>query len=75
MLAKLVLQPAACAVLAYKVFALPPVWAATAVLLSALPTGTGPFMPAEFYGRDVAHHVRHDHAVARDGALCIALLQ
>jgi predicted permease len=57
-LAKLVLQPVVCAVLAYKVFALPPVWAATAVLLSALPTGTGPFMLAEFYGRDVARASR-----------------
>jgi predicted permease len=34
------------------------VWATTAVLLNALPTGTGPFMLAEFYGRDVARASR-----------------
>ena len=56
--AKLVVLPAICAVLAIKVFALPPAWATTAVLLNALPTGTGPFMLAEFYGRDVARASR-----------------
>ena len=56
--AKLVVLPAICALLAIKVFALPPVWATTAVLLNALPTGTGPFMLAEFYGRDVARASR-----------------
>jgi len=56
--AKLIVLPAVCAVLAIKVFALPPVWATTAVLLNALPTGTGPFMLAEFYGRDVARASR-----------------
>lgn len=33
-------------------FGLPPFLAGIAVLLSALPTGTGPFMLAEFYGRE-----------------------
>ncbi len=56
--AKLLLQPAICALLAIGVFDLPRVWATTAVLLSALPTGTGPFMLAEFYGRDVARASR-----------------
>ena len=56
--AKLVVLPAICAVLAIKALALPPVWATTAVLLNALPTGTGPFMLAEFYGRDVARASR-----------------
>jgi len=56
--AKLVVLPGLCALLAIKVFALPPVWATTAVLLNALPTGTGPFMLAEFYGRDVARASR-----------------
>ena len=56
--AKLVVLPAICALLAIKVFALPPVWTTTAVLLNALPTGTGPFMLAEFYGRDVARASR-----------------
>ena len=38
--------------LAFKVFSLPTLWAASAVLLSALPTGTGPFMLAEYYNRE-----------------------
>ncbi len=49
---KLLLQPAVTALLAFYVFAMPPVWAWTAVLMSALPTGTGPFMLAQMYGRD-----------------------
>lgn len=48
---KLVLQPAVTAVLAFWVFDLPPVWAYSAVLLAALPIGTGPFMLAQLYGR------------------------
>lgn len=49
---KLVGQPALTAWLAYRVFALPPLWAHAALLLSALPTGTGPFMLAEYYQRE-----------------------
>jgi len=49
---KLLLQPAVTAVLAFYVFSMPPVWAWTAVLMSALPIGTGPFMLAQMYGRD-----------------------
>jgi predicted permease len=51
---KLVLHPAVAYVLAYWVFAMPPMWAATAVLLAALPVGTGPFMLAQLYGREPA---------------------
>ncbi|MBH03076.1 MAG: transporter [Xanthomonadales bacterium] len=51
--AKLIVHPGLSAVLAYGVFDLSPVWAASAVLLAALPTGTGPYMLAEFYGRDL----------------------
>ncbi len=51
-LVKLVLQPLVTWVLAYKVFVMPPMYAASAVLLAALPTGTGPFMLAEFYRRE-----------------------
>lgn len=51
-LGKLLLQPAATAVLAFYVFSMPPLWAWTAVLMSALPIGTGPFMLAKMYGRD-----------------------
>jgi malonate transporter len=49
---KLLLQPAVTAVLAFYVFSMPPLWAWTAVLMSALPIGTGPFMLAKLYGRD-----------------------
>jgi predicted permease len=49
---KLLLQPLATALLAFQVFSMPPLWAWTAVLMSALPIGTGPFMLAQMYGRD-----------------------
>ncbi|MBO9355566.1 AEC family transporter [Bordetella petrii] len=49
---KLLLQPLATAVLAFLVFPMPPLWAWCAVLMSALPIGTGPFMLAQMYGRD-----------------------
>jgi malonate transporter len=49
---KLIGQPLLTWFLAFKVFALQPMWANSAVLLSALPTGTGPFMLAEYYGRE-----------------------
>lgn len=49
---KLVAQPLLTWWLAFHVFDLPPLWAKTAVILSALPTGTGPFMLAEFYRRE-----------------------
>ena len=51
---KLVLQPAVTWVLATSVFGLPPPLVQTAVLLAALPTGTGPFMLAELYGREAS---------------------
>lgn len=47
---KLVLQPAVTALLVYKVFAVPDLWARAAVLLSALPIGSGPFTLAKLYG-------------------------
>lgn len=49
---KLLLQPAVTALLAFQVFSMPPLWAWIAVLMSALPIGTGPFMLAQMYGRD-----------------------
>jgi hypothetical protein len=51
---KLLLQPAITALFAFWVFHLPPVWAWSALLLSALPIGNGPFMLAELYGREAA---------------------
>ncbi len=49
---KLIAQPAITAVFAIFVFRLAPLPTAIAVLLAALPTGTGPFMIAEFYKRE-----------------------
>ncbi|KGE78844.1 AEC family transporter [Halomonas sp. ND22Bw] len=51
---KLLVHPLITWVLAFHVFALPPLWAKSALLMSALPTGTGPYMLAEFYGREAA---------------------
>lgn len=51
---KLLLHPLVTFVLVYWVFDMPPLWAATAVLLSALPVGTGPFMLAKLYEREPA---------------------
>lgn len=49
---KLAIQPLLVAVLAFWVFDMDKTLAMMAVLLAALPTGTGPFMLAEFYQRD-----------------------
>jgi malonate transporter len=59
LLIKAIIQPA---VMAFGFFwvapalgiQLPHAWAVAGVLLGALPTGTGPFMLAELYGRDAA---------------------
>ncbi|EIK55036.1 hypothetical protein YO5_19782 [Stutzerimonas stutzeri TS44] len=51
-LLKLIVQPALTWYFAARVFELEPLWAYSALLLSALPTGTGPYMLAEFYGRE-----------------------
>lgn len=48
---KLLLQPTVTAILAFWVFSMPPLWTWCAVLISALPIGTGPFMLAQLYGR------------------------
>jgi malonate transporter and related proteins len=47
---KLILQPAVTALLAFYVFSMPPLWSHSAVLLSALPIGSGPFTIAKLYG-------------------------
>jgi malonate transporter len=49
---KLILQPVLAWVLATQVFRLAPSLTHLVVVLAALPTGTGPFMLAEFYGRE-----------------------
>ncbi|MFC7400550.1 AEC family transporter [Chelatococcus sp. GCM10030263] len=51
---KLIVQPLLAWLLAVFVFKLPPLLTHTSVLLAALPTGTGPFMLAEFYRREAA---------------------
>jgi hypothetical protein len=51
---KLLVQPAITGILAFKVFAMPPLWSQAALLLSALPVGTGPFMLAKLYDREAA---------------------
>ncbi|KPA95112.1 MULTISPECIES: AEC family transporter [Pseudomonas] len=53
-LLKLVAHPLLTGFLAFRVFHLPPLWAHSALLLSALPTGTGPFMLAEYYKREAS---------------------
>lgn len=51
---KLVAVPALAYVLTYHVFPMPKDMADLTILLSALPTGTGPFMLAEYYKRGAA---------------------
>jgi predicted permease len=47
---KLLVQPAMTALFAFYVFDVPALWAHSAVLLSALPIGSGPFTIAKLYG-------------------------
>jgi malonate transporter len=49
---KLVALPALTWLLAARVFMLSPALTGMAVILAALPTGTGPYMLAEYYGRE-----------------------
>jgi predicted permease len=51
---KLLVQPAITFVLAFRVFDMPALWSHTALLISALPIGTGPFMLAKLYNREAA---------------------
>lgn len=53
-LIKPIVHPLITWVLAFQILQLPPLWAAAALLLSGLPTGTGPYMLAEFYRREAA---------------------
>jgi malonate transporter len=53
-LLKLLLQPAITWFLAFHVFSMPTTWANAAVLLAALPTGTGPYMLTGLYKREAA---------------------
>jgi len=51
---KLFVQPAIVWIAAYHIFTLPPAWAGTVLLMSALPTGASAFILAKLYGREVA---------------------
>ncbi len=51
---KLLLQPALTGLIVWRFTSLPPLWTTSAVLISALPTGTGPFMLAKLYDREAA---------------------
>ncbi|WP_430461499.1 AEC family transporter [Thalassolituus sp. LLYu03] len=53
-LIKLVLHPLLTWLLVRYVFDMPLLWANAAVLLAALPTGTGPYMLAEFYKHEAS---------------------
>lgn len=48
---KLVIHPALTYVMVFHIFSVPPLWASIAVILAALPVGTGPFMLAKLYDR------------------------
>lgn len=51
---KLILQPLLAWYVAFELLELPTLWAHSALLLAALPTGTGPYMLAEYYQRSGA---------------------
>ena len=51
-IAKLFLQPLIAWAIAGPILKLPPLWLSAIVILSALPTGTGPFMLAQYYKAD-----------------------
>jgi malonate transporter and related proteins len=51
-LAKLIVQPVIAWVIAGPILELPTLWVNAIVILSALPTGTGPFMLAQYYKAD-----------------------
>ena len=51
-LAKLILQPLLAWTIAGPILGLPDLWISAIIILSALPTGTGPFMLAQYYKAD-----------------------
>lgn len=76
---KLILHPVLAWLLAYFAFHLPPFSIQAAVLLAALPAGTGSFMLAEFYCRDARSSSRTIilSTLASIGtiSICLAILQ
>lgn len=63
---KLLVQPAVTALMALVLLRMEPVWSSAAILLAALPTGTGPFM--------LATHYRLDSGVSARATLLSTLL-
>lgn len=57
-LLKLFIQPLVTALLVLYVFEMPTMWAMIAILIAALPVGTGPFMMAQIYHRDASASAR-----------------
>ena len=50
--AKLIIQPLIAWLIAGPLLDLPALWVSSVVILAALPTGTGPFMLAQYYNAD-----------------------
>ena len=50
--AKLIIQPLIAWLIAGPILDLPVLWVSAVVILAALPTGTGPFMLAQYYSAD-----------------------
>jgi predicted permease len=50
--AKLIIQPLVAWLIAGPILGLPELWVSAVVILAALPTGTGPFMLAQYYSAD-----------------------
>ncbi|NDY81687.1 AEC family transporter [Orrella sp. NBD-18] len=55
---KLILQPLIAAFCVLFIFDMPSMWALIAILMAALPVGTGPFMMANLYARDASSSAR-----------------
>jgi malonate transporter and related proteins len=76
---KLVGQPALTGIFAYSLLRLSPAAAGLAVLMAALPTGTGPFMLAEHYNREAittSHTILLSTAASVVSlAICILLIK
>lgn len=66
---KLFVLPAVTAFLALGVFQMPKLWSSAAILLSALPIGSGPFTIAKTYGLDAGATAG---AILASHALCVA---
>lgn len=55
---KLIIQPIIAAICVLYIFEVPKMWALIAILMAALPVGTGPFMMANLYHRDASASAR-----------------